>query len=107
MWPTIHAGHDEIYEPIKDNTSWWLAKTDSGLYKKNLQFHDTAKPIWLLWSHERLDNNALKEAWGEKTEELYGEKIPMGVNFAPVKDGSLYKENENITLKALHIEAPK
>ena len=45
MWATIHAGHDEVYEAIKDNTSWWLAKTDSGLYKKNLQFHDTVKPI--------------------------------------------------------------
>ena len=84
-----------------------VSKNGFGTIQRKLQFHDTAKPIWLLWSHKRLDNNALKEAWSEEAEKCYGEKIPMGVNFAPVKDGSLYKVNKKISLKALHVEAPK
>ena len=110
IWSTIHAGHNKVYDSIKKNNSWWLSKTDSGMFKKNLQFHDTERPIWLLWSHEQLDNEALKEKWDEKALEMYGEEFPMALNHTYVSDGAGFKESKGKKkdeLKALHVETPK
>ena len=108
MWCSIHAGHDEEAEDIRENTAWWFKHKRSGMYKKNLQFHKTATPNWLLWSHERIDTKALLSEIEARAEKLYGVKIPMALRFTYIKDGGPWKKRTTQEgLKGLHVECPK
>ena len=92
MWCTIHAGHDEEAEDIKENTAWWYKHKRSGMYKKNLQFHEHATPNWLLYSHDRIDTEELLSAIDARVIRLYGEKIPIALRFTFIKDGGPWKK---------------
>ena len=106
LWSTIHAGHDEPTKAIKDNSTFWFRAKNSGMFKKNLQFHNTSKHLWLLWSHERMDTNALKEELEKRSTALYGKKLPMALTLTYVKDRTPFGKKRQDDLKALHIESP-
>ena len=109
IWFQAKIGINESEDEFHANTSWWFQESQSAMFKKALQEHDTVRELWLLFSHQRMNLDDLTLA----IEDYAGSNSIPTVQFAlvqaAVKDGSKWsptRKNEK-PVKAIHIEVKK
>lgn len=88
MWYNVHIGHDGPASELDDGMDWWYKEKKGGIYKHALQYKDSVQVSWLLYSHEKVHRQLLLEKLYEKYKEMWKTKVPMGLSWTQMKDGT-------------------
>ena len=55
IWFQVKIGINKSEDEFHANTAWWFQDSQSAMFKKALQEHNTVRELWLLFSHERMN----------------------------------------------------
>ena len=86
MWSNIQQGFGEPKNELVVNTSWWFKNNNSYFFEKALQLHDTARNVWLLFSHAKINKELLVVELQIIMTTLFGHSFPIALILLEVKE---------------------
>jgi hypothetical protein len=91
-------------QQLKEDIDWYLRDNKHGLYIAQIQAETVDTILWLLWSHDRIDTDALRLSMEAHVANATNVEIPIGLHWQIIQLDQPGWIPDDEAVKALHID---
>jgi hypothetical protein len=92
---------------LKEDIDWYLRDNKHGLYIAQIQAETVDTILWLLWSHDMIDTDALRLSMEAHVANAMNVEIPIGLRWRIIQLDQPGRIPDDEAVKALHIDVAR